>query len=303
MKIVLPPPLRPGDRIGIVAPAGPVRHPDLERGQEYLKSRGYALVRGRHLEERRGYLAGSDEDRLEDLNALLRDRTIRALWSARGGYGSARVVEGLDFRSLRRWPKIVIGYSDLTVLHAAAYRRLGLSTFYGPNVSDLGHAASFDEGSLWQALAVDGGSMAHDLRTSAVLRPGSGEGPLVGGCLSLLVSLVGTPYEVATDGAILFWEEVGEEPYRIDRMLGHLRLAGRLAKLRGMVVGCLAGCQAKEPENEATLEEILQRHLKGAGFPVVYDFPAGHGPGKVTLPLGRPARLDTGEGRLTISGR
>jgi muramoyltetrapeptide carboxypeptidase len=300
VKSLLPPRLRTGDRIGIAAPGGPVRPADLEKGMEYLSGRGFALVRGRHLGARHGYLAGTDAERLEDLNRLLADRTIAAIWFARGGYGTARIVAGIDLAALKKHPKALIGYSDLTVLHAAAYKRLRLSTLYGPLVKELGDASSFDDASLWQALSGDGRDVEHRLEAAGVFRPGSAEGPLVGGCLSLLVSLVDTPYEVATDGAILFWEEVGEEPYRIDRMLGHLRMSGRLARLKGMVVGRLVGCEAKDPENALPLAEILSTHLEGTSYPVVVDFPAGHCPGKVTLPLGRLARLDTAAGRLTI---
>ena len=135
-----------------------------------------------------------------------------------------------------------------------------------------------------------------------MVRAGAGAGPLVGGCLSLLSSLVGTPYEAPTDGAILFWEEVNEEPFRIDRMLGHLRLAGRLAGLRGMVVGRLVGCDGRDPENNPTLRDILETQLAGTSFPVVIDFPAGHCPGKTTLPIGRSVRLDTAAGRLILEG-
>ncbi len=304
LRRLLPPPLRPGDRIGIVAPAGPVQEEALEAGMAYLAGRGFRLVPGGHLAARHGYLAGDDAQRLRDLNRFAADRGLQAIWFARGGYGSARIVEGLDLRPLRSGPKSLVGYSDVTVLHAAAYRALGLATFYGPNVSDLGDPARFDERSLWQALSGEEGSVIeHSLAGAEILRPGRAEGVLLGGCLSLLVSLIGTPFQVPTGGAILFWEEVGEEPYRIDRMLGHLRQSGSLAKIRGLIVGQTVGCQAKDPANDLPLAAILARHLGAARIPVVLGFPAGHGPGKTTLTLGRTARLDTARGRLTISGR
>src|SRR5206468_6633991 len=136
--------------------------------------------------------------------------------------------------------------------------KVGLASWHGPLVSELGDPTAFDETSLWQALSGDAASITHALPPSSVVRAGAGTGTLVGGCLSLLSSLVGTPYEAPTDGAILFWEEVNEEPFRIDRMLGHLRLAGRLAGLRGMVVGRLVGCDGRDPENNPTLRDLLE---------------------------------------------
>jgi muramoyltetrapeptide carboxypeptidase len=302
LRALSPPPLLPGDRIGIAAPGGPIRKEPFERGVAYLEARGFRPVLGEYVGRRHGYLAGTDDERLADLSAFVSDPGIRAIWCARGGYGSPRIVADLDLDPLRRHPKALIGYSDITALHAAVFRKLRLATWHGPLISELGDPALYDESSLWKALSGDGKDLAWPLPASSVHHAGVGEGPLVGGCLSLLVALVGTPYEAPMDGAILFWEEVNEEPFRIDRMLCHLRLSGRLRKLRGMVVGRLVGCVAKDPQNEMPLREILETHLAGTDYPVVTDFPAGHCPGKTTLPLGRTVRLDTGALRLAVSG-
>lgn len=301
MKVLLPPPLAPGDRIGIAAPGGPIRREALDRGMAYLAARGLQPVAGRSLAQRYGYLAGTDRERLDDLNRLIADRALKAIWFARGGYGSARIVADVDFDALRLSPKALIGYSDTTVLQAAAWAKARLQTWYGPLVSELGDPALFDEASLWGALSGAPAALSHSIPPASVVRPGAGEGPLVGGCLSLLVGLVGTPYEPPMDGAVLFWEEVNEEPYRIDRMLGHLRLAGRLAKLQGMVVGRLVDCTARDPLNDLPLRDLLEAHLAGTNYPVVVDFPAGHCAAKVTLPLGRAVRLDTAALRLTVT--
>ncbi len=186
------------------------------------------------------------------------------------------------------------------MVQAAAWRHYGLVTYYGPMVADLGDAGRFDESSLWEAVSGDGGLSSRSLGRSTVLRPGTGEGPLVGGCLSLLVSLIGTPWDLPTDGAILFWEEVNEDPFRIDRMLGHLRHAGKLDRLRGMVVGSLVGCEPRNAGGGLSIEEILHTHLKATDYPVVLDLPAGHADAKITLPLGRTARLETDPPRLTF---
>ncbi len=300
MTPLIPPPLRPGDMIGVAAPAGPVDRSALEAGIAYLESRGFRLRRGRHIGDRHGYLAGADADRLSDLNSLLADPDLAAIWFVRGGYGSGRIIDRIDFEPLRRGPKALIGYSDLTVVQAAAWRHYGLVTYYGPMVADLGDAGRFDESSLWEAVSGDGGLSSCSLGRSTVLRPGTGEGPLVGGCLSLLVSLIGTPWDLPTDGAILFWEEVNEDPFRIDRMLGHLRHAGKLDRLRGMVVGRLVGCEPRNAGGGPSIEEILRTHLGATDYPVILDLPTGHADAKVTLPLGRTARLETDPPRLTF---
>jgi muramoyltetrapeptide carboxypeptidase len=301
MTPLIPPPLRPGDMIGVAAPAGSIDRPALEAGIAYLESRGFRLRRGRHIGDRYGYLAGADADRLSDLNSLLADPDLAAIWFVRGGYGSGRIIDRIDFEPLRRGPKALIGYSDLTVVQAAVWRLYGLVTYYGPMVADLGDAGRFDESSLWEAVSGDGGLSSRPLDRSMVLRPGTGEGPLVGGCLSLLVSLIGTPWDLRTDGAILFWEEVNEDPFRIDRMLGHLRHAGKLDRLRGMVVGRLVGCEPRNAGGGLSIEEILHTHLKETDYPVVLDLPAGHAEAKITLPLGRTVRLETDPPRLTFT--
>lgn len=297
--MLIPPPLSRGDLIGVTAPAGPVETAALEAGIAYLEARGYRVRRGKSLQRRHGYLAGTDADRLNDLNAMLADPEPAAIWFARGGYGAGRIVGDLDLEPLGRAPKALIGYSDLTVVQAAVWLRHRLVTYYGPMIAELGVSGRFDEPSLWECLAGGVGS-GHALDRGAVLRPGSGEGPLLGGCLSLLVSLIGTPWDLPTDGAILFWEEVNEEPFRIDRMLGQLRHAGKLDRLQGMVVGRLVGCEPRDGAAALGIEEILRTHLRGTDYPVILDLPAGHADAKLTLPLGRKARLESDPPRLSF---
>lgn len=301
MRWRLPPPLKPGARIGVVAPAGPIRPALLRTGLAYLSRRGYRIVPGRHLRARHGYLAGTDAQRAADLNRAMADSSLDAVVFARGGYGCARIVERLDFSPLRKKPKLFLGYSDLTAFYAALDRATGIPGFYGPMVLNFNAAGrEFREPSLWSVMERRPGWNRFPLSARGVVRPGTAEGKLVGGCLSVLVSLVGTPYDVDTRGKILFWEEVDELPYRIDRMLNHLRMAGKFAGLRGMVVGRLHRCPPTRGMPALTLREMLRDHLRGTRFPVVIDFPAGHAPGKVTLPLGLPARLSTSERALRI---
>jgi muramoyltetrapeptide carboxypeptidase len=289
--------LAPGDRIGVVAPAGPVPMEDLERGIAWLERRGYVVARGAHLAGRAAYLAGADADRASDLNAAIRDRRVRLVWCARGGYGTPRLLERVDTRALRRDPKPLLGYSDETALQEV-WRRAGAPILYGPHVVELADRRAYDKRSLWSAL--EGRPIDVPIPRRHVVRPGRASGRLLGGCLSLLVGLAGTPYEPPLDGAILFWEDVNEQPFRIDRMLTHLRNAGWLKRLAGMVVGRLHGCHAGDPRLERTIGEILADRLEGTRFPVAFGLPAGHTPGKWTLPLGVKARLDTRAGRLRI---
>ncbi|HEV8199425.1 MAG TPA: LD-carboxypeptidase [Candidatus Polarisedimenticolia bacterium] len=292
--------LQRGDRIAVVAPAGPAPLEELERGVAFLEKRGYVVTRGAHLSGRHAYLAGTDAERAADLNAAIRDPRVRLVWCARGGYGTPRLLDRVDTRALRRDPKPLLGYSDETALQEL-WRRAGAPILYGPHVVELHDRRAWHAGSLDAAL--QGRAVAVPLARRAVAREGRAAGPLLGGCLSLLVGLAGTPYEPPLDGAILFWEDLNEQPFRIDRMLTHLKNAGWLSRLSGMVVGRLYGCRAQDPRLDRSIRDILLDRLEGTRYPVVFDLPAGHVPGKWTLPLGGPARLDTGALRLTISAR
>ncbi|HZN03499.1 MAG TPA: LD-carboxypeptidase [Candidatus Polarisedimenticolia bacterium] len=289
--------LRPGDRIAVVAPAGPVPIADLERGIAVLQRRGYEVARGAHLADREAYLAGDDDARAADLNAAIRDRKVRLIWCARGGYGTPRILERVDARALERDPKPLLGYSDETALQEV-WRRAGAPILYGPHVVELGDRRAYHARSLWGALA--GEPVEVPIASARVVRQGRAEGLLLGGCLSLLVGLAGTPYEPPVDGAILFWEDVNEQPFRLDRMLTHLKNAGWLRRIAGMVVGRLHGCVADDARLHRSIGEILDDRLEGTRIPVAYGLPAGHTPGKWTLPLGGTARLDTRAGRLRI---
>lgn len=293
MKWIVPPAVGKGDRIGVVATAGPPRPTALERGCRWLRKQGYRVELAPAIGRARGYLAAPDADRLRDLNAMLRRKDIAALWFVRGGYGNIRLLEGVDFAAARRCPKRLIGYSDLTALQIALLKRAGMVSFYGPMVVELGgRTARHHSGSLTAALG-EGRFPVLGFAARQVQRPGRGSGPVVGGCLSVLCSLLGTPYEPDLDGAILFWEEIDEKPYRLDRYLFQLRLAGKLRRLRGMLVGKLVGCEARRSRPALRLREILADALDGYRFPVVTGLPLGHGPGKWTIPIGFQARVDT----------
>jgi muramoyltetrapeptide carboxypeptidase len=278
-----------------------VRPEALEAGIAVLRKRGFEVIAGEHARDRWAYLAGSDDDRAADCNRAIGDPSVRALWLARGGYGLPRILDRLDLGRLAADPKILIGYSDATALFSAVLRHARAPVLHAPMVGTLADRKAYHAPSLWRALS--GMPMQYRLPRGTVHRPGMAEGPIVGGCLSLLAAIAGTPYEPPLDGAILFWEDVNEEPFRIDRMLAQLRHAGWLGRIRGMIVGRLLNVRARRRGNDMPLGDLLEAHLGGTDYPVVTGFPAGHAPGQRALPLGIAARLDTRAGRLSVSGR
>lgn len=292
------PRLRPGGRIGVVALSGPVRRARVRRGVSLLRAAGYRVSLGRHLFARRGYLAGPDEARAGDLNSMLRDPKIDAVLFARGGYGALRALARVDWEALRRRPKLLVGFSDVTAVHAAARALAGVPGLHGPTASTLGEPARYHAPSFWAGLRGDLGRMSVRLPRPGVVVAGEARGEIAGGCLSLLASLAGTAYEPDLRGRILFWEDVNEEPFRIDRMLQQLRLGGMLRGVRGVVVGKLTNCRPKGPSLRE--REILEDVFAPLGVPVVRGVPAGHCPRARSLPLGVQARLDTRRGLLSF---
>lgn len=302
--------LREGDYIGIVAPAGPLFDPRLvRRGQQVLETFGFKVVLGKTVEKNIGYLAGTDQERLDDLMGMFAKENIKAIICARGGYGCMRLLNGLDFSLIRRNPKIFVGYSDVTALHLALLQKAGLVSFHGPMLVDL--AANFSDysrSSLLQALtaAVPLGfvrSAANGPRLQTICG-GQATGSLVGGNLSLIVAGLGTPYEINTEGKILFFEEVGEEPYRIDRMLMQLKLSGKLKQAAGIVIGECVGCGSGSEGLSADtvgLEEVFNDYFATLGLPCIYGLTIGHGCCRATIPYGVLAVLDAERQRLEIT--
>ena len=292
--------LRPGDRIGIAAPAAPANAGLLARGLRVLEGMGFRTRVGSAAATQRGYLAGPDAARAGALNELIDDPEVRAILFARGGFGTGRILDRIHLDELRRRPRVLVGFSDLTALLMALQRGGPYPVGYGPHLSDLGRPARFQAGSLRRFLVDPDRPVAVDLRRCRTLVDGNAQGILQGGCLTLLQSLLGTPWQPDLRGSILFWEDWNEEPYRIDRMLTHLQAAGALEGIRGMVVGRPIRVKARRGQPSLSLEEILLDHAGPLGVPVVLGIPAGHCPRKLTLPLGLPARLDTRRGVLEI---
>lgn len=312
MDILKPPALKTGDTIGIVAPASHSAFPSaLRNGRRSLEALGFRTVIAPHLADRSGFLAGPDADRLADLEGMFADPEIHGIVCLRGGYGSVRMLPQMDFDAVRAHPKVLVGYSDITALHAAVYRKAGLVTFWGPMVSsDMSpdfHPYNRDAFTKAVTGTDPVGTVSHpdDMPPLQTIRGGRASGRLIGGTLSLLAAAVGTPYEFDYDGAILFFEDVGEEPHRLDRMLTQLLQAGRLERVSGIVIGECAGC-GSAPNNPAfpygnfSVEEVFIDRLQPLGIPVIYGLGIGHGTYKATLPLGVRATLDGDAARLTI---
>ncbi len=292
---IKPPALRPGDTVGIVAPASSVKLEQLEAGCAALRELGYKPFYFDSIFERDLYFAGSATRRARELEEMFIRDEVRAIVCARGGYGANYLLDILDLKKVKAHPKIFVGYSDLTTLLTYFTDATGLITFHGPMVAkDFAHADGVDRES-WES-ALNGSSewvLALDSDVKSLVA-GSGEGILYGGCLSILVASLGTPYEIRTAGTILFIEDIAAKPYQIDRMLMHLKLAGKLADVKGIIFGEMLDCeQNKNKDQGYWLEEVVMRLVGDLGVPVAYGLRSGHVSGRnITLPFGVRAALD-----------
>jgi muramoyltetrapeptide carboxypeptidase len=307
MNVLVPRRMRKGDLIGIICPASPV--PDssrIEKGVRYLEGLGYRTTVGPNAMRRTGYLAGTDDERAEDIHAMFANRKVRGIFCARGGYGTPRLLSRIDYRLIARNPKILLGYSDLTALFLAIWRKCRLVTYHGPMLAvDLsGDVNPVAEESLWRTLCSPEPRATVALADPSpheVNNPGAATGRLLGGNLSLLVSLLGTPYMPDVRRGILFIEEIGEDPYRVDRMLTHLGNAGILARASGVATGQFTDCVPRDPAAPSfSLGMILAGAAESTGKPFQTGFPIGHEKRMVTVPVGIRARLDAGKGLLTL---
>ena len=297
--------MRPGDRIGIIAPASNIQRELLESGAARLRQMGYKPVYPPEIFDRDLYFAGPLERRIHELEQMLGRDDIAAIICARGGYGSNYLLEKIDFASFARRPKVLMGYSDNTSLLAAITDRTGLVTFHGPMVTkDFASTAGVELSSFNNAMGAVG-SWEIPTGDVEVLNPGRAEGRLYGGCLSMLAASLGTPFEVSTEGTILFMEDVAAKPYQIDRMLMQLRLAGKFDQVRGMIFGEMLDC-VQPGGQDYTLQQVVMRVLSEYDVPVVYGLKSGHvSSGNITLPMGVNASLeaDGSEARLKILER
>jgi len=307
MKILHPPRLRRGDVIGLISPASAPLPPEkIDKGARYLEGLGYRVKLGKHVAAQHGSFAGTDAQRLADLNAMLNDAQVKAIFAIRGGYGSPRLLPFVDYRAARRQPKIFVGFSDLTALQLALLRRVGLVTFSGPlpGVEFWRKPDPYTEEHFWRLLtsARRVGPLPNPGRQPLRTRiRGRAEGRLLGGNLSLLVSNLGTRFNPDFSGAILVLEDVGESFHRIDRMFAQLRNAGILDQIHGLVLGLFTGCKPGDSAGpHLKLAEIFDEVLSWVKAPTVEGFQYGHVARKLTLPIGLRARLDANRRTLTV---
>ncbi|MBL8175567.1 MAG: LD-carboxypeptidase [Bryobacterales bacterium] len=310
---IKPKALREGDTVGLITPSTFVSDPEqillAERTLRYFQLKPRF---GRNVTKKEGYVGGSVEDRVADLHDMFRDPEVKAVFCIRGGFGAAHLLESIDYGLIASNPKILLGYSDITALHLAIHRKTGLVTFHGPVVlsrfttytQEHFRKAVFETrplGTLQNPPDSDPLRPAHIVRT---VRPGKARGPLVGGNLTLISTTLGTPYEIDTKGKILFIEDVDEQPYSVDRMLTHLKLAGKLDQAAGIVFGECSDCRPRDfkPSFSSTFStgEVVDRILGKLPIPVFSGLTIGHTGDQLTLPLGVMATLDAGEKKLIV---
>jgi muramoyltetrapeptide carboxypeptidase len=298
--MIVPPPVVPGGTIGVVAPGGAVRADALAAGVSWLESAGFRVRLGDHVLARRRYCAGEPAIRVGDLEDMLRDPDVGAIMCARGGYGTTHLLPLLDPGLFATHPKLVVGYSDVWPLLGFVVERAGVVALHGPMVAaDLARGVSDHAAARLRALlAAPAAGWREPI--GEVLVHGAAAGRLVGGCLSSLVALLGTPYAIETDGAVLFLEDVAERPYRIDRMLTQLKLAGKLDRVAAVVLGAFADCDG--PGDDDRTADVFRDVFADASYPVVAGFPAGHLSENLPFGLGLPLRVDTDAGCVEALG-
>jgi muramoyltetrapeptide carboxypeptidase len=303
-------PLPEGGTIGVPAPASAYENrSETLRGIEWWEKRGYRVRLGEHAYARDDFVAGDERDRAADLMALFADPEVDVVQTLRGGYGSAQTIPHLDFDVIAANPKPFVGYSDITALHVAIRQRAGLATFYGYGLTGMGDKESTDF-SRERLLAVLGGKGAGEVPRDPddpyvrAITGGKVTAPLVGGCLWLLLQTMGTPWEIDLDGCIFLFEDYEAPPWYVDGMLTQLTHAGKLAGVRGVVVGDMEKCDWREDRPEwprtRSIEDVLEHHLEPLGVPVLYKLPLGHGKHLAALPLGVTATLDADARTLTL---
>jgi muramoyltetrapeptide carboxypeptidase len=311
-RLIKPPRLNPGDRVGIIAPASPPPDPRaVDRVVTQMERFGFKPKLGRHVRQRHGYLAGSDRDRAADLMRMFSDPRVNGIICLRGGYGTARLLDRLDFNLIRQNPKVFAGYSDITTLHCAFQTQAGLITFHSPMLNEGLGAEKFPDFSnrfflraVTEAKPLGSITAGYRRKTIHTIRGGSATGRLLGGNLALLVTTLGTPVQPLFRNRILFLEDIDERPYRFDRMLTHLLNAGVLQQVTGIAIGVNVNCDeprgGKAREYRQSVADVLEERLSPLRVPVVTGLPFGHQPLNATLPVGVRARLDATCGDLVI---
>jgi muramoyltetrapeptide carboxypeptidase len=308
-KLIKPKRLSKGDTVGIIAPASGIDEADFNKALQNMADLGFKTKVGKYVKAVNGFLAGTDKERLHDIHQAFADKTIDAVWCIRGGYGVSRILPQIDYNLIRKNPKILVGYSDITALHTAIYQNCNLVTFHGPVA-----ASTFSEYSKNHVVNVlmnpetpykielspDNIAKESSLYKTEVIRQGKCRGKLIGGNLSLLTALAGTPFALKnTKGKLLFIEDVGEKPYRLDRMLVQLKQSVNLRELAGIALGVFSECEPPDDKSQ-TVIDVVKDHLADLKIPVIYGLSFGHIRDQFTLPIGVEAELDTENKTMTF---
>ncbi|MGL4402499.1 MAG: S66 peptidase family protein [Fusobacteriaceae bacterium] len=300
--MIEPKKLKKGDKVALIGTSGFICKNKLKEGIEFVKNLGLEPIVGESCNAEYGYLSGSDKLRAGDLNRFFNDKTISGIFCMRGGYGATRILDLIDYEVIKRNPKIFIGYSDITALHIAFNQKSNLVTYHSPMPStefykgvDEYTLKSFLNNIMEEKNVLEKIKFIKNPKEQKIITliGGKAQGELIGGNLTLIASLMGTPYEIDTRGKILFLEDIDEEPYRIDRMLTQLRLAGKFQEAAGIILGAFTNCEAKNPGESLNLEEVIADTLFSVDKPVVKNLAAGHCLPTMTLPLGKTIRIDT----------
>ncbi len=309
-SVIKPPRLKAGQTVGVVSPAGITYDPILiDVIAESLEALGLKMKAGRHMTDRWGYFAGKDQDRAADINEMFADPQVDAIFALHGGWGAARVLPHLDYELIRRHPKILLGYSDITSLLIGIYSKAGVATFHGPNGNSKWNTFSatyiqkllFDADQITYKNPVDEEDLLAPRRfRTRTIHPGSARGKLVGGNLTVLTSIIGSEYLPDWKGHILFLEDIGEAVYRVDRMLTQLKLAGVLDNISGFVFGYCTDCKADSGYSSFTLNEVLDQHIKPLGIPAWTGSMIGHIDKKFTMPIGVEAKINAEAGEMQL---
>jgi muramoyltetrapeptide carboxypeptidase len=307
MGIIKPKKLKPGDVIGIISPASsPDDLTKINSGVQYLEKIGYRVEVGKNVGSKEGYLAGSDSQRLDDLHNMFSNKHIKAIFSIRGGYGSGRLLDKIDYKLIRNNPKIFVGYSDINALQLAFFTKCGLITFAGPMVAVDFHdeVSSFTEEVFWRTITSEKkiGKLQNPRKEKFyLLNKGRAAGRILGGNLSLLNSLIGTEYLPKLKGAILLLEDIHEAPYRIDRMLNQLRLGKVFKQIGGVILGHFVDCTEQDPTKQTfTLNEVIVEYFQNKKLPVLYNIKHGHIKDNITIPYGIKCVLNATRGYIEI---
>ena len=305
MPLQKPKKLNKKDVIGIISPASSTdEFTRVERGVKYLEGLGYRVKVGANVGKNHGYLAGTDKERVDDIHSMFKDKNVKAIFTVRGGYGAFRLLDKIDYRVVKNNPKIFVGYSEITSLQMAFLEKAGLMTFAGPMVAVdfYDEISSYTEENFWEIITSNkkpGKLKFPDDQKLPYLQKGIASGRLIGGNLAVFAALLGTDYFPNLTGKILMIEDIGELPYRVDRLLNQLRLSGTFKKVKGIILGRFVDCHEHDPNKKTlTLGEVISDYVASLKIPSIYTFPHGHIKDFVTIPFGLKVNINAAKGSV-----